>query len=69
MRHNEDCNLLKTRILEGVPQQSIPCDVEYSSEIQLVAHQYVSECHVRLLRPISHSLPLALIEPWEPPID
>ena len=30
------------------------------SEIQLFANQYVSECRVRLLRPISRSLPLPL---------
>jgi formate hydrogenlyase transcriptional activator len=39
MRHNEDRNLLKTRILERTPQQSIPCGVGHASGIQLVANQ------------------------------
>jgi hypothetical protein len=61
MRHNEDRNLLKIRILERAPQHSIPCGGGHASEIQLVANQYVSKCHVRLLRPILPSLPLAFI--------
>ena len=60
MRHTGDCNLLNTRILESSLQQSIPCGGGHASEMPLVAHQSVSECRVRILRPISHSLPLAL---------
>jgi hypothetical protein len=63
MRHNEDCNLLKTRILESTSKQSIPCGAGHALEIQLVANQYLSECRVRVLRAISRSLPLALIGP------
>jgi hypothetical protein len=61
MRHNADRNLLKTRMLESSPQQSIPCGAGSASKIQFIANQYVSECRVRLLRPISRSLPLALL--------
>ena len=39
MRHNEDRNLLKTRILERTPQQLIPWGVGHASGIQLVANQ------------------------------
>ena len=59
MGHNEDRNLLKIRILESAPPTLDPCGGGHASEIQLVANQYVSESRVRLLRPISRSLPLA----------
>jgi hypothetical protein len=60
MRHNADCNRLITQILEGSLQQSISCGAGSASKIQFIANQYVSECHLRLYRPISRSLPLAL---------
>lgn len=44
------------------PEQSILCGVGHASVIQLVANQYVSECRTRVLRAISRSLPLALLQ-------
>jgi hypothetical protein len=59
MRRDEHHNLLKTRVLKGLPSQLIPCGVRPASELKLVANTYISECCVGLLHPISRSLPLA----------
>jgi hypothetical protein len=59
MRRNENHNLLKTRILESHSELPAPCGARRTLGIQLVVNKQVSECHVRLWRPISSSLPLA----------
>jgi hypothetical protein len=61
MRHNADRNLSKTQVLESSPPTVDSCGAGSASKIQFIANQYVSECRVRLLRPISRSLPLALL--------
>jgi hypothetical protein len=52
MRHHEDRNLLKTRIRESHPQQSIPCAVRRASKIKLLANYWL------LHRKLKHRCPI-----------